>query len=502
MNLTRLIRPYFMRRIRQIEAAGTDTEATQRRVLQQIVGKARDTEWGRTHGYRHVTTPEDFRRSTPVTAYDMIRPQVMRMIASERNILWPGVTRRFAQSSGTSDGKSKYIPVTDDSLRLNHYRGGADVVAHYLNLYPDSRIFSGRSFILGGSFANELQLPEGSRAKVGDLSANLIEAINPIANLVRVPQKRIALMADWHKKLPALVEAASRVNVTNISGVPSWFLTVLRTMLETTGAGQIHDIWPNLEVFFHGGISFLPYRDQYDAIIDPKRMRYLETYNASEGFFAVQDTTENRAMRLIIDAGVFYEFIPLSDPTAEPLPAWEVSEGNIYAMIISGTNGLWRYPIGDTVRIESTDPLRITIAGRTKHYINAFGEEVMVHNTDAALSKACKICGCAVANYTAAPVYTSQGHRGRHQWLIEFSAPPSDMGRFATVLDECLTHENSDYQAKRAGNIFLDPLSITVAQAGIFDRWLEATGKLGGQRKVPRLSNDRTIIESMLKFND
>ena len=502
MNLTKIIRPYFLKRVRQFSQASTSVEATQRRVLQQLIASARGTLWGQNHGYDSIKSYETFIQKVAVTPYEEIRPLVMRMIAGEKDILWPGRTLRFAQSSGTSDGKSKYIPITADSLKLNHYRGGADVVCHYLNLYPDSRMFGGKNFILGGSFANELDLPTGSCVKVGDLSANLIEAINPIANLARIPSKKIALMANWHEKLPALVEAALHADVRSISGVPSWFLTVLTQSLEAAGATEIHQVWPNLEVFFHGGISFVPYREQYNRIIDPARMRYLETYNASEGFFAVQDTRESSAMALIIDAGVFYEFIPLDDPTAAPLPAWEVEQGKIYALLISSCNGLWRYPIGDTVKIESTSPLRITIAGRTKHYINAFGEEVMVHNTDAALAKACTAHSCHVANYTVAPVYTAEGQRGHHQWLIEFSQQPADIDAFAQTLDRLLTEENSDYQAKRSGDIFLAQLTITEATPGLFDRWLESTGKLGGQRKVPRLSNDRRIIEAMLQFND
>ena len=502
MNLTKIIRPYFLKRVRQFSQASTCVEATQRRVLQQLVASARNTLWGQNHGYDSIKSYETFIQKVAVTPYEEIRPLVMRMIAGEKDILWPGRTLRFAQSSGTSDGKSKYIPITADSLKLNHYRGGADVVCHYLNLYPDSRMFGGKNFILGGSFANELNLPAGSSVKVGDLSANLIEAINPIANLARIPSKKIALMANWHEKLPALVESALHADVRSISGVPSWFLTVLTQTLEAAGATEIHQVWPNLEVFFHGGISFVPYREQYNRIIDPVRMSYLETYNASEGFFAVQDTRESSAMALIIDAGVFYEFIPLDDPTAAPLPAWEVEQGKIYALLITSCNGLWRYPIGDTVKIESTSPLRITIAGRTKHYINAFGEEVMVHNTDAALAKACTAHSCHVANYTVAPVHTAEGQRGHHQWLIEFSQQPADINAFAQTLDRMLTEENSDYQAKRSGDIFLAQLTITEATPGLFDRWLESTGKLGGQRKVPRLSNDRRIIEAMLRFND
>lgn len=501
MNITKIIRPYFLRKLSKTLQADSTPELTQRRQLKELIHTARHTEWGRSHDYSRIQSYEQFRQRVGVTPYEELRPTVMRMIAGERDLLWPGVTLRYAQSSGTSDGKSKYIPVTADSLRLNHYRGGSDVVAHYLSLYPDSRLFSGKAFILGGSFANELQLDRSTRVRVGDLSANLIEAINPIVNRFRIPDKKTALMADWHEKLPALVEAALKADVTNISGVPSWFLTVLKSMLEKAGASEIHDIWPNLEVFFHGGISFLPYRTQYDAIIDPRRMRYLETFNASEGFFAVQDTAESRAMKLLIDAGVFYEFIPADDPAAQPIPAWEVEQGKIYAMVISAANGLWRYPIGDTVKIESTSPLRITIAGRTKHFINAFGEEVMVHNTDAALARATEICRCRVANYTAAPVFASATEKGHHQWLIEFATPPADLDSFAETLDRCLMDENSDYQAKRSGNIFLSRLTITPARSGLFDDWLESTGKLGGQRKVPRLSNDRRLIESMLSFN-
>lgn len=501
MNLTRLFRPYFTQHIKTAARYATHTEELQRVELGRMLVAGRNTKWGERHNYLQIKSYEDFRQSVKVTPYEDIRGDVMRMIDGERDVLWPGLTRCFAQSSGTSDGKSKYIPITAESFQRTHYRGGSAVISHYLNLYPDSRLFSGKSFILGGSFANELDLTKRKGVTVGDLSANLIQHINPLANILRIPDKKTALISDWSEKLPALVKAASRADVTNISGVPSWFLTVLREILKATGAETLHEVWPNLEVFFHGGISFAPYRRQYDAIIDPKRMRYLETYNASEGFFAVQDMPESRAMLMLLDAGTFYEFIPANSPDADPIPAWEVEPGKIYALIITGCNGLWRYPIGDTVKVESINPLRITIAGRTKHYINAFGEEVMVHNTDAALAKACDLTGAHVLNYTAAPVYTSGNKRGRHEWLIEFARQPENMTEFSAILDECMTKENSDYEAKRAGNIFLDPLTVVVARNGLFDQWLASTGKLGGQRKVPRLSNDRTIMEAMLQFN-
>ena len=374
-------------------------------------------------------------------------------------------------------------------------------MAHYLHLYPSSRMFAGKGLILGGSFANELDLTAHPGVRVGDLSATLIDRINPLVNLVRIPDKQTALMADWHQKLPSLVDKALRADVTNLSGVPSWMLTVLREVLRKAGASELHEVWPRLEVFFHGGIAFGPYRSQYDAIIDPARMNYLETYNASEGFFAVQDRRDSRAMRLLLDASTFYEFIDIARPDAAPIPAWEVEPGRVYALLISSSNGLWRFPIGDTVKIESLSPLRITIAGRTKAFINAFGEEVMVYNTDAALQRACDRTGCRVLNYTAAPVFAQSGRKGRHQWLIEFDSEPESIDDFADTLDRALQAENSDYQAKRSGGIFLDRIEIIPAGRGLFDRWLESTGKLGGQRKVPRLANDRHLIEPMLKLN-
>ncbi|MDE6490494.1 MAG: GH3 auxin-responsive promoter family protein [Muribaculaceae bacterium] len=503
MNLTGLLKPIFDKRIVAARNWERNTEAVQRGQLAWLLSRARSTAIGEEFGFGLISDYETFASRVPLMPYERIRPMVMRMVDGARDQLWPGVTRRFAQSSGTSDGRSKYIPVTDDSLRRCHYAGGRDVVAHYLDMYPDSRIFSGRSFILGGSFANELKLRPGVR--VGDLSANLIDAINPLVNLVRIPSKRIALMTDWAEKLPALVEAASHCDVTNISGVPSWFLTVLKGVLEHTGATTIHDVWPRLEVFFHGGISFDPYREQYRAITDPARMRYVETYNASEGFFAVQDSRDSHDMLMLMDAGVFYEFMPVEDvgsPEPRLIPAWKVEAGRTYALVITACNGLWRYPIGDTVEVRGVDPVRIVIAGRTKCYINAFGEELMVHNAEAAMARTCAELDCAVADYTAAPVYAGDRSRGRHEWMIEFSRPPVSVEEFADRLDLNLQAENSDYQAKRSHGLFLDRLSVVVARHGLFDDWLASTGKLGGQRKVPRLSNDRILMQRLISLNE
>ncbi len=499
MDFTPLSRPYFRRYTREMLSWCGNVRAVQENVLAQLLSRGRRTLFGQTHGLDRARGYDSYLKAIPEpVGYAELRPMVMRMVNGERDILWPGVTRRFAQSSGTSDGKSKYIPVTADSLARSHYAGGAHVVASYLNLYPDSRIFSGRSFILGGSFATELTVPPGVR--VGDLSANLIEAINPLANLFRVPSRKIALMPDWQSKLPALIEAASRENVTNISGVPSWFLTVLKGILAHTGATSIHDVWPGLEVFFHGGIAMGPYRGEYARITDPRRMRYINCYNASEGFFAVQTERDTESMSLLLDAGTFYEFEPV-DGNGSIVPAWQVEVGKVYALIITSCNGLWRYPIGDTVRIDSVDPLRVSIAGRTKSFINAFGEELMVDNAEAALERVCREMDCSVANYTAAPVYAAGAHRGRHEWLIEFDREPASAEEFAERLDKALQEENSDYEAKRAHGIFLDRLTVVRGRRGVFDAWLASTGKLGGQRKVPRLSNSRHPMDEILQFN-
>lgn len=496
MDFTNLSRPYFRRVFRAECEAAENPEMSQRRLLADLLRRAAHTRTGEAHSFESLRSYEEFAERVPVMSYPEIRHDVMDMVEGTPDVLWPGKVRRFAQSSGTSDGKSKYIPLTPRSLSRAHYAGAAFSLASYLHHYPESHLFGGKNFILGGSFANELTLPPG--VKVGDVSATLIDRINPLVNLFRIPSKEVALMKNWEEKIPALVEAASRADVRSISGVPSWFLTVLRKVLERTGAANLHDVWPHLEVFFHGGIAFGPYREQYARITSPERMRYWENYNASEGFFGVQARPGSPEMRLLMNVDTFYEFIPASDPSASPLPAWKLEKGKIYAMLISSSNGLWRYPLGDTVKIHSTLPVEFTIAGRTQHYINAFGEEVMVFNTDAALAAACRATGAEAVNYTAAPVYAADGRRGRHQWLIEFSTPPPSLPEFAAELDLALQRENSDYQAKRTGGLFLDPLTVEAVPKGLFDRWLASTGKLGGQRKIPRLSNDRRFIDPIL----
>ena len=501
MDFTPLVKGHFRNRLQEQVRFIDHADAVQQGELVKLVETAALTQMGRRYDFSTCRTYSDFASRVPLHRYEDLRPMIMRMVDGEAGVLWPGRTWSFAQSSGTTDGRSKYIPITRQALRRNHYQGASDVVAHYLNLNPQSRIFSGKALILGGSFANELQLKPG--VQVGDLSATLIQNINPLANLFRVPSKHVALMADWSEKLPALVEASMHQNITNLSGVPSWFLTVLKQVLERTGTSCIHEVWPNLEVFFHGGIAFAPYRQQYEAICDMSRMHFLDTYNASEGFFAVQTDWDDTAMMLLLDIGVFYEFLPIeqTDSTEpEVYPIWEVEPGRTYELIITACNGLWRYRIGDTVTVTQLNPVKIKIAGRTRSFINAFGEEVMVHNTDQAITQAAQQTGAQVLNYTVAPVYADDHQSGHHQWLVEFAVQPADLKQFITLVDKHLQQANSDYQAKRAGSIFLAPPTLVVAQPGLFDRWLASTGKLGGQRKVPRLSNDRHIIEQMLTF--
>jgi len=501
LNFTPASRLIFHRRADRIRSWDSHSAEIQESQLRYLLKRACDTKVGRHYRFSEFATKsnvyEEWSDRVVPQNYEDIRADVIRMIAGQANVLWPGVCRDFAQSSGTSGGKSKFIPITSDSLRLNHYPGASDAVAHYLSHNPNSRLFAGKGLILGGSFDNELKIKD-PRVHVGDLSATLINKIPPLANLFRVPSKEIALMPNWEQKLPVLVQIAANENITNLSGVPSWFLTLLREVMEYKGVDNLKSIWPNLEVFFHGGISFEPYREEYAKITDPDKMHFVETYNASEGFFAVQNDPADKSMLLGIDEGIFYEFMPLDG--SAPLPYWEVEQGKVYEMVITGANGLWRYRLGDTVRIEQVNPVKITIAGRTKCFINAFGEELMEDNAERAIAEACARCNAATENYTAAPYYAHDGKRGHHQWLIEWRRHPTDISRFAMVLDEELRKLNSDYDAKRKGGIFLDPPEIIDSKEGAFDRWLLQNGnhKLGGQRKVPRLSNDRRIIESVM----
>lgn len=500
MGLTAIAGKFFLRRQRELERHTTDGEAMQREVLRRLLSRGKDTEYGRQHGFDGIKDYGQFARLVPVNTYEELKDSIDRMRHGERDVLWPGRTRWYAKSSGTTNDKSKFIPVTSEGLQRIHYAGGRDAVALYLRNNPESRLFDGRALILGGSHAPNYNLP-GSL--VGDLSAILIENINPLANLVRVPKKETALLSDFEVKRDRIAREAMTKNVTNLSGVPSWMLSVLDRVMELSGKTHLEEVWPNLEVFFHGGVAFTPYRQQYERLITSPRMHYMETYNASEGFFGLQDDPTDKSMLLMLDYDVFYEFEELSGKSGESniVPLWGVEAGKNYAMLITTSCGLWRYKIGDTVRFTSVNPYKFVISGRTKSFINAFGEELIVDNAEQGLQYACQQTGAEVLEYTAAPVFMDDHGKCRHQWLIEFNRRPQDLEQFATLLDRQLQTLNSDYEAKRYKDITLQRLEIVEARQGLFNDWLKQQGKLGGQHKVPRLSNSREHIEQLLKLN-
>lgn len=501
MSITSLLGGVFKSRQTHIEAYTHNSEEIQRRVMTHLVQQGQRTQYGKTWGMNNVRTYEDFANRMPVTTYEELKEPIDRMRHGEADVLWPGVVKWFAKSSGTTNDKSKFIPVSADGLKNIHYKGGKDAVALYLRNNPKSKLFDGRSLILGGSHSPNYNV---ANSIVGDLSAILIENINPLANLVRVPKKSIALMPDFEAKREAIARQTLHANITNISGVPSWMLSVLVRVLELSGKNTLAEVWPGLEVFFHGGIAFGPYREQYLHLVGSSQMQYMETYNASEGFFGLQDAPNDESMLLMLDYDVFYEFIPMDEfgrDNATIVPLWGVVPGQNYAMVISTSCGLWRYIIGDTVMFTSTQPYKFKITGRTKYFINAFGEELIMDNAEQGLAYACKTTDAEVLEYTAAPVFMDAEAKCRHQWLIEFSRQPSSLDAFAKALDQRLQQLNSDYEAKRHKDITLQQLEVVVARPNLFNDWLKSKGKLGGQHKVPRLGNSRKNIDELLQMN-
>ncbi len=501
MSLTSIIRPLLKHREHELEQYADKAQELQEKVLHRLIHKASNTEWGRIYKFSKIKDYSQFAMQAPLTSYEELKGYIDRMRQGERDVLWPGRVKWYAKSSGTTNDKSKFIPVSHDGLHDTHYAGGMDSVVWYLRNNPESRIFDGKALILGGSHAPNYNQPH---SLVGDLSAILIENIPTLINMVRVPKKETALLSDFEIKRDRIAREAMNKDVTNISGVPSWMLSVLNRVLELTGAERIDEVWPNLEIFFHGGVAFGPYREQYQNLIQSPKMHYLESYNASEGFFGVQDDPSDPSMSLMVDYGVFYEFIPMEEFGSERptvLPLWEIQTGQNYAMVISTSSGLWRYVIGDTVRFTSRNPYKFVITGRTKFFINAFGEELIVDNAEKGLAEACRQTGAQVLEYTAAPVFMDSKGKCRHQWLVEFNVMPRDLEAFANILDLSLQQINSDYEAKRYKDITLQPLEIIVARPGVFHDWMRDRGKLGGQHKVPRLSNSREYIEQILALN-
>jgi hypothetical protein len=483
-------------RIHQIELFLKYPNEVQEELLMNLIRRAENTVIGAQYEFSSITSYSTFSERVPVATYEDLQPLIERTRQGEQNVFWDAPIKWFAKSSGTTNAKSKFIPVSNDALEDCHYKGSKDLLCLYLNNNEDSDMFLGKSLRLGGSS----QIYEDKETLFGDLSAILIENMPIWAEFSSTPSNKISLMSEWEQKLTAIINETKNENVTSFAGVPSWMLVLMNRMLEETGKGNLLEVWPNLEVYFHGGVSFEPYREQYQKLLPKSDFKYYEIYNASEGFFAIQDLNDSSDLLLMLDYGIFYEFIPMDTfgtPNQKVIRLAEVELFKNYAVVITTNSGLWRYLIGDTVRFTSLNPYRIRVSGRTKHHINVFGEELMVENTDQAIAKACQLTHTEVIEYTVAPIFMDGKEKGAHEWMIEFKKNPTDIDQFRTILDETLQSLNSDYEAKRYNNMTLNPLVINLARPQLFYDWLKERDKLGGQHKIPRLSNQREYLEQL-----
>ncbi len=488
----------FSRRYQKIEFFKKHPFEVQTKVLKSLLKRAAKTEWGRLYNYQALETVADFRKKVPLQKYEDLWPYIERMQAGVKDVLWPGEVKSFAKSSGTTSAKSKFIPVSSESLQSCHYQGGKDIITFYKRAQANSRLFSGKTLSLGGT-----QQKNKGNIYCGDLSAILMSNLPFWVQFVRTPNLNTALLSEWEEKLEKIITESKDQNITCLVGVPSWMLVLLQKLVQKTGHNNILEIWPNLELFIHGGVSFEPYREQFKKLIPSGQMNYFEVYNASEGFFAMNEKPGDEDMLLMLDYGIFYELIPIEgvDKTKPQVIGLDQAElGRNYALVISTNGGLWRYQIGDTIIFTSLKPFRIKISGRTKHFINVFGEELMVGNTDKALEITCIKTGASVREYTVAPIFMADNKSGSHQWLIEFNQEPEDFSYFCYLLDQTLQSLNSDYEAKRYKNITLSTPNIIKVRSGLFYDWLKQKNKLGGQNKVPRLANSREYIEALLKL--
>ncbi|MDB2630985.1 GH3 auxin-responsive promoter family protein [Ulvibacter sp.] len=491
---------FLKKRFHQIELFLKYPIDVQNELLEHLLHTAKNTEIGKQYDFVSISTYREFAERVPVTSYEDNHLQIERARKGESNIFWPTPIKWFAKSSGTTNSKSKFIPVSSASLEHCHYAASKDLLCMYLNNNPDANLFLGKSLRLGGS----KELYKENATVYGDLSAILIDNMPFWAEYSSTPNNEVSLMADWELKMQAIVDQTIQENVTSLAGVPSWMLVLLNNVLESTGKSNLFEIWPNLEVYFHGGVNFDPYIEQYNAILPKDNFRYYEIYNASEGFFAIQDRNANKELLLMLDYGIFYEFIPMDtygSASEKIIPLEQVQVAKNYAIVITTNAGLWRYKIGDTVRFTSISPFRIKVTGRTKHHINVFGEELIIENAEMALKQASKHTQCEIMDYTAAPIFMEGREKGAHEWIIEFKTPPKDLSLFTKSLDSALMDVNSDYQAKRFNNITLNMPKVHVARQRLFYDWLKQKNKLGGQHKVPRLSNKRNFIEELLHLN-
>ncbi|MCH2232825.1 MAG: GH3 auxin-responsive promoter family protein [Crocinitomicaceae bacterium] len=488
------------KRIHQIELFKKYPIEVQNDVFRELINKGIGTKWGKDYHYGTIESYEDYKKQVPLTNYEILKPYVDELFGGKQQTLWPNEIKWFAKSSGTTTGRSKFIPVSKEALEECHYKGGKDLLSLYYNQIPDRKLYKGKHLILGGSAEiNYLS----SDSYFGDLSAIILKNMPWWAEIRRTPSKEIALMSEWEEKIEKLAHSTIDQDIYILAGVPSWTLILCKRILEITGKKHLREVWPNLELFMHGGVNFEPYRKQFEELIPFKDMHYVETYNASEGFFGIQDDFKINELLLMLDYGVFYEFIPMDQYNGvlskEVASLRDVELDKNYAMVISTNSGLWRYIIGDTVRFTSKAPYRFKITGRTRSFINAFGEEVVVENAELAMKKACENTDASIKEYTVAPVYMDNESRGGHQWLVEFDKVPTNIELFRNELDKALQELNSDYEAKRSSSKALDKPIITIAEKGTFEEWLKSQGKLGGQHKVPRLSNNRSIIDAILK---
>jgi hypothetical protein len=487
------------KRIHQMELFLKYPHEVQEELLFSLIKTAENTQIGKKYDFSSVKNYTTFSERVPIASYEDLEPLIELTRKGEQNVFWPSTIKWFAKSSGTTNAKSKFIPVSAEALENCHYKASKDLLCLYLNNNEDSQLFTGKSLRLGGS----KQLYENNNTFFGDLSAILIDNMPIWAEFSSTPSSKISLMGDWETKLPAIINETVNENVTSLAGVPSWMLVLLQKALETTGKSNLLEVWPNAEVYFHGGVSFEPYKEQYKKLFPKDSFKYYEIYNASEGFFAIQDQNGSDELLLMLDYGIFYEFIPMDTFgtfNQRVIRLNQVELNKNYAVVITTNSGLWRYLIGDTIRFTSLNPYRIKVTGRTKHHINVFGEELMVENTDTALAKTCKTFNCEMVDYTVAPIFMTNNQKGAHEWIIEFKNAPEDIVKFSQALDENIQAVNSDYEAKRYNNMTLNPLVLNVARENLFYDWLKQQDKLGGQHKIPRLSNERTYLEQLLQL--
>ena len=490
---------FLKKRIHQIELFTKYPNDVQEELLLRLINTAKNTEFGIEKEFTAIHKYTDFRKKVPIQQYETFEPLIERCRKGTQNLFWPTPIKWFAKSSGTTNAKSKFIPVSDDALEYCHLKAGKDMLCLYIHNNPKTQLFTGKGLRLGGS--SEVYQDNGSH--FGDLSAIITENLPFWADFSSAPSQQVALMAEWETKMEAIVNETINENITSLLGVPSWMLVLLNRVLEKTGKENILEVWPNLEVYFHGGVNFNPYREQYKKLIPKVDFNYYEIYNASEGFFAIQDKQGSKELLLMLDYGIFYEFIPMMHYKGEnsiAIPLSEVEKGINYAILITTNGGLWRYLIGDTVKFTSTDPYRIKITGRTKHHINVFGEELIIENTEEALRIACEKTNASISEYTVGPIFMEGKEKGGHEWIIEFTKEPKVMAKFTEILDEALKAINSDYEAKRYSNMTLMLPIVHKAKKGLFYSWLKKKGKLGGQHKVPRLSNSRAFVEELLNL--